>query len=120
VELPFDEHERVRPGMWEAWMRVFTAVGDAVDHADEHDSAWLDLAFAVAADRGGYGRDAMLRALATIAHDYRLPASEARRIRAATPPHERAGPTPPETDDEVAAVLAMAHVVADYEARLAD
>jgi hypothetical protein len=83
--LPYNDAVEASTAMWEAHMILFTAVSEALDASPEGESAWLDAAEAAVPQCGESAREDLLQTLRTLDHDYRLPASERRRIRTIVP-----------------------------------
>jgi len=85
LRLPFNDAVEASTAVWEAHMILFTAVSEALEASPEGESAWLDAAEAAVPKCGERAREDLLQALRTLDHDYRLPASERRRVRAIAP-----------------------------------
>jgi hypothetical protein len=94
VALPYDENEEVDTALFAARMAVHSAVTDLVDEAESDDSGWLDAAEHVLDTCSDGPREYLHRVLAIVIKEYRLPAPELRRLRAALNRHPAPGPDP--------------------------
>lgn len=84
--MPWDDHEEHFPAVRAATMLLYREVTDALEHSDEDDMWWLDVALATLDEVSGPGRDE----LASIVHGchlqeafFDLTDEERRRITAA-------------------------------------
>lgn len=118
MRLPFDEHEQVLPGWWEASMLLFSAVDDRLQSCDEHDTTWLDAAEDVLSRADPRAAVSLRQSLIAIANDYALPASQARRCRRAAgtlSPDARLTHMPDDHAERVEVVMALLALVLDYD-----
>lgn len=113
LALPFDDHDELLPGWWEAHMLIYTAVADRLEACAVGDTSWLDAAEAVLVDADPRAAAALREALPTLSDDHDLSASELRRCRRAAgdikQDHwiEHIPDDPTERVDVVMAVLAI-------------
>lgn len=113
LALPYDEHEELLPGWWEASMFLDTTVAHRLETCAAGDTSWLDAAEAVLADADPRSAEALRASLPTFADDHALSAGELRRCRRAAgglrPDHwvDNMVDDPAERADVVLGVLAM-------------
>lgn len=86
ARLPFDEHEGASPAALAVHMELFSAVTDALEQAEPHDSRWLDAALAVLSHADEPAACDLRDVLVAIDHDWALSPPEHQRILAATAP----------------------------------
>jgi hypothetical protein len=120
ARLPFDDHEEVRPGWFQAHMLLFDAVSDAAEEAEPGDARWLDAALGATEGAGDDGLADMLDVLRTIDHDYGVPPRESRRIRRKVAEfrirdEEVAGRIDRGETDEISAVLEILEVLLRFD-----
>lgn len=83
LRLPFDEDEGQAPAATEAHLMLHALVTDAIEESDQDDSAWLDAAIDTLRASDAGGQTELRLVLEVVAHDYKLPPAERRRLRSA-------------------------------------
>ncbi|HEX8497300.1 MAG TPA: hypothetical protein VF661_08910 [Actinomycetales bacterium] len=81
LALPFDEHEELLPGWWEAHMFIYTSVAERLETCAAGDTSWLDVAEVVLDGADPRAAAALRESMPSLAEDHDLSPSELRRCR---------------------------------------
>ena len=80
LDLPYDDHEKVVPALWQVHMMLFDAFGDDVEAAEPTDLGWLNRIESVVGEaEGPVQRE--LRSCLLALFDMALSSKEQRRLR---------------------------------------
>ncbi|MEP7161372.1 MAG: hypothetical protein ABI746_09740 [Dermatophilaceae bacterium] len=117
ARMPYDDYERIHPGLAAATMGLFDLVHQAMEASGPTEPAWLRAAERVVAGEAD-GTPHLLRTLQDVEEDFRLGRTETRLLRALLR-DEQAAPsllnaTGLDADDIATLLREVAHVVVAY------